>query len=182
MSRHGETVGMDLSDTSQWLPLSAACDQLQKSERTIERLVKSGDLKTQMETRAGRRAERMYHAGDLARIAELGIESKAETGKSLVPRSEQTSLVHVVEKAATQYFGTVTRVPTHLKLWLSLPEAVEYSGLARTTIMQAIRNEEVLAVLSSGWKIRRQSLETCDFSALNGTRHSNADDRSADTI
>ena len=179
MSRHGETVGMDLSDTSQWLPLSAACDQLQKSERTIERLVKSGDLKTQMETRAGRRAERMYHAGDLARIAELGIESKAETGKSLVPRSEQTSLVHVVERAANRYFGTVSRVPTHLKLWLSLPEAVEYSGLARTTLLQAIRREHLQAVLSNGWKIRRQSLETWD---CNGTRDSNAGNRAGSTI
>lgn len=158
---------MDGMPIVEWVSLPEAAKTLQKSEKTIERLVKAGSIESKLEPRPGRKSERLYRAADIERLAQNGHGSTAvaRVPQSAVPAKMAAVQLapeimdkfrHVVIDGMSAY---ASQVPTHLKLWLSLAEAREYSGLSKPTLLQAIRNGKVTAQKSGGWKIKRASLE-----------------------
>lgn len=162
-----------------WVPSETAMKQLGKSERSVQRLAAAGHLRWKLEPLTKRR---LYHAGDLQRVKEEGIRTQAEEPRAIAPRA-MTPLILAPEamafiKTQIEAFRAarnserqvdLTAVPIREKLWLSLEEASEYSGLSMRFLRDSIvepkyhQPGENLAGIRVGrggsWRIQRASLE-----------------------
>lgn len=165
----------------EWLTREEAKQRLAKSDATLDRLVAAGRLNSKLEPRPGRKPERLYHAGDVERLAvekeEAPLTHAAAKSTALVLSHEAVSFIkeQIAEfRAARNGETQIARpVPITEKLWLSLDEAVEYSGLAKSDLLQvcqrSLREQErnlyqqqpgnLIVRKSGGWKILRKSLE-----------------------
>jgi hypothetical protein len=156
----------------EWLPLADATKALGKSQTTIERLVAAEELRSKLEPRPGRKPERVYHAGDIERLVNNPTLSHATQQKTMalaLPDTLSDSLRRLVDVIAQQADERKADrkvepepkpyVPLSEKLWLTLAEAAEYSGLARADLKRLIEKEKLIARESRGWKILRKSLE-----------------------
>lgn len=143
--------------SSEWLTLEEAMRALGKSRKTIERLVASQELKSQLEERQGRKSERVYSAEDVERL------KRQPATQALAPRQQvQLALPELgkeIGSAIRELADQPERVGITLKLWLSLEEATLYSGLAKRDVLKLARDGRIVARKSGGWKILRKSLE-----------------------
>lgn len=143
----------------EWVPLVEAMKALGKSQKTIERLIAAGELRSQLEPRAGRKPERMYHAGDLDRIRQHSITVPAAEPKRKQQLAIASDAVTTVRDVVTRWLDRAERVGVRERLWLNLEEAQAYSGLARNDLLALCREGKLTARKSGGWRIRRASLE-----------------------
>ncbi len=149
----------------EWVPIHEAMRQLEKSAKTVERLVNAGHLRSKLTPREGKKPERLYHAGDLDRIKQEAIPAPAnEPRRSLVP--DKTTAIGLSPQTVTTLTDIVARcldrpITVREKLWLTLDEARAYSGRSRQKLLQWCRNGKVIAERDGGWRIYRESLESC---------------------
>jgi len=73
---------------------------------------------------------------------------------------ELTKKSRVKRQASDTNF--VVRMSPHVKIYLSLSEAIEYSGLPKKLIQDKIKEKKISAVKMGSWRIRRDSLERYD--------------------
>jgi hypothetical protein len=157
---------------SEYVTTEKAMKQLGKSERSLQRLVASGDLR--FITEDGTRT-RFYHAGDLERILEEGTKTQREQPTGRLPRSlpaggglvrqSPARLALMLEPRLAKLYAAahvVEPIPLWRKLWLTLDEAQVYSGLSHGDLVQLCREQRLTARKSPGWRIRRDSLEQFD--------------------
>lgn len=152
---------------------AAAMRELGKSDSTIERLVANGELGSRTVPRPGRRAERVYSSADIERLKEREEQrAQARPPSALAVRQPSESpqwqavqaILDRIQQQQTRLLDAPAapakpQVEIKDKLWLSLDEAVAYSGLARRDLIQMCREGKVVARKSGGWKILRKSLE-----------------------
>jgi hypothetical protein len=165
----------------EWLPLSDATRALGKSQTTIERLVAAEELRSKLEPRPGRKPERVYHAGDIERLMNNPTLSHATQQKTMALALPDTlsdslrRLLDVIAQQAAERKAEADRkaeserkpsVSISEKLWLTLGEAADYSGLARADLLKLCRTADPNSLApsltvrkSGGWKILRKSLE-----------------------
>lgn len=146
---------------------------LQKSETSIERLVRTKELESKLFPAPGRRPIRYYNAASVQAYKELEDRREAARPPSQLnwkakgEPKEPTALALAVPEAAAstlrelleRWLSAKPAVPLTEKLWLSLDESVELSGLARTDLLSLIAQGALNARKSGGWKIRRESLQ-----------------------
>jgi len=165
----------------EWLTLAETMRLLEKSQSTVERMVTAGAIATKVEPRPHRKPERLYNAADVRRMA----ENERDLGRSLrlvkapvstqlaIPAEAISSLRDVtaewgkgvtasLHEVMTEWQKGAKRPRLSEKLWLSLDEAVEYSGLSRADLLTLCQHDRLVARKSGGWKIQRQSLEAFD--------------------
>jgi hypothetical protein len=171
-----------------WLATEEVMRELGKARRTIQELAQQGKLHWKMSVREGMRPERVYNARDVEDL-------KAETQPKPLPRLERPKALPsaggwdvpvmvelaIATKKLAESIAAPRPLPLSEKLWLSLDEAVEYSGLARAdlerlcqmadegrgqVLAEAVALERsglprhaLIARKSGGWKILRRSLE-----------------------
>jgi hypothetical protein len=112
----------------QWLSLQEAAERLQKCTRTVERLMKQGEIQSRIFGRPGRRSERLYSASDVERIIEHPVPSKAF--KSVAPEIKPGLTDRTKEFAFPLPEGQVLiRLPSQLAD-SSLADALDFMGLA----------------------------------------------------
>lgn len=173
MSTHPQIVDFE------YVPLEKAKEILGKSEKTIQRYVTAGELRTKLEPREGRKPERVYHAGDLQRIQEQAIASHAPESTALAVRTLPTQMVTLRDamsepaEAMRELASSIVyqaelreqefeRVPLKEKLWLSLAEAEEYSGISQSNLRELLEVSQIHALRLGphrAWRIYRKSLE-----------------------
>jgi excisionase family DNA binding protein len=61
---------------------------------------------------------------------------------------------------AVKALGGARPYPTIPRLYLTLEEAAEYSGLSCEYLVQLVQEQKVTAIEDGGWKIRRADLES----------------------
>jgi excisionase family DNA binding protein len=179
------------SDTSQkldystWREKQQAADEIGCSTKTIEQLAKDGQIQQAVWRPNGRGARRaVYHPDDVARIAkerQPGLPAFVlPAGQSDLARPNRNGTGHGppatlatlpaedvwrgLLAAALRAVVVGSEKPTSEnseKLWLTLDEAAEVSGLPRATLRRLIVDEERLYALKTGrgWRIRRRDLE-----------------------
>jgi hypothetical protein len=160
--RHGRISGLKKTveiGGRDWLPVEDVMRTLGKSERSIQRLAAAGHLRWTFQH--GSRM-RLYHAGDVERVLEGGIQTErlparepgavheaqmagpavmAVTTTPVALSSETSSFFErLVEKIAAPRGVGVTD-----KLWLTLEEAVAYSGLSVAAILAGIAEEKIVS-------------------------------------
>ena len=150
---------MDDTILDDWFTKSQAATFLQVSEKTIERLARKGEIHRETRKRPGIRASPVYSPEDLDRVknaqtpqvAVLPPQAEAGGVTALVPRVELPSFLQSLLSGAD--------VPLRDKLFLSVKEAVRFSGLPESTIRRLLRSGSLPGVKTGGWRIRRVDLE-----------------------
>jgi hypothetical protein len=145
-----------------WPTIEQAAEQLQTSVRTLWRYKKEGAIQTKKRPRAGKKPENVCRPADIARLMPSDVQvmaggpaSKQITIRRPAPKTWEGAL----ERIATMMTAQTASVAIGVKLWLSLDEAAEYSGLARTDLLLLCKQGKLTARKSGGWKIQRKSLE-----------------------
>lgn len=149
---------------------------LQKSETSIERLVRTKEVESRLFPAAGRRPIRYYTEASVQAFKDLEerreaarppsqLNWKAKSAPKEPPPQTSVELA-IPDKAVSTLRELLERliapkpVPLTEKLWLSLDEASELSGLARGHLLTLINAGKLIALKSGGWwKIQRASLE-----------------------
>lgn len=142
-----------------------------------------------------RRLRELAADGRLERVPSIDPQSRRQV---VVYRAEQVNklaqdwLVKTGERVKTQFrpggipavgtateqigalaaVGTAAEVPPKVRLWLTVAEAAQYSGLAEGTILRLIREGNLPAldqhVRGDKWRIRKQALD--EFDGTIGTK------------
>ena len=143
------------------MTLEAVMRELGKSQATIERMVRAGTLESQLFPREGKRPVRLYRLEGMKSVQRpaslIRMRPLKQTDELILNgRTTMTSLENVMMKLLDRK----DKISVREKLWLSLEESAEYSGLARGDLLRLCREGEKLTVRKSGgWRIQRASLE-----------------------
>ena len=158
---------MDDTILDDWFTKSQAAAFLQVSEKTIERLARKGEIRRETRKRPGVRPSPVYSPEDLDRVknaqtpqvAVLPPQAEAGGVPALVPpRVDLPSFLQSLLSGAD--------VPLRDKLFLSVKEAVRFSGLPESTIRRLLRSGKLPGVKTGGWRIKRSDLEQLDLRHL----------------
>jgi len=142
-------------DQAEWIPKPEAARRLGVTERTVDRMIAAGKLERTWRRVPGRRDLAVIHPGQLAALEAATVQAPAAA--SPPPAAADGAI------AAAELIEALDRLARALKpapLWLTLDEAVEYSGLSRELLKQLIRARK-LPLLRDGEarKVRRRDLE-----------------------
>ena len=150
-----------MNDTilDEWFTKSQAAAFLQVSEKTVERLARKGEIRRETRKRPGVRPSPVYSPEDLDRVKTAQVPQvvvmppQAEAGgvNALAPRVDLPSFL--------QSLVTGADVPLRDKLFLTVKEAVRFSGLPESTIRRLLRSGKLPGFKAGGWRIRRVDLE-----------------------
>jgi len=149
-------------DLVEWKSKAEAAAILECSEKTIERMVGRKEIERQDRRIPGRKSLPVYNPKDIERLREKSAVVEAfpvkgqGNGNALVKQKRGVGDL----AALIDLFGDRERprVAVNEKLYLSLDEAVELSGLSRAFLLRQIKGGELKAIKDRGWKIRRSEL------------------------
>lgn len=152
-----------------------AMEMMQASKASVERMVRDGRLRSTLIHREGRREERVYNREDAKRIGrEKQSRAILKPPSALAPRpaaAQSEAMIATALSMMAQILKRYEEPPPALpapepppltileKLWLTLDEAVELSGLCRSDLLELCQAHVLIARKSPGWKIQRKSLE-----------------------
>lgn len=138
MGREARVLGKE------WQTLDEAVEYLGKSPKTIERLVSAEILRSRLEPREGRKAQRLYHAGDLERVKTEAISAPQPEPKEKKTTQEVATLTPALADVAARWLDRAEKPEP--KPWLTLLEASERSGLTTAYLRRVIREGKIVAV------------------------------------
>jgi hypothetical protein len=167
-------------DYHDWPDQAEVAEALHISTRAVERLATQKKIAKAYREVPHKRATPVYNPDDVARlagerraaqpfVAPLAFAVAAEDRP--VPLGGQHGrnslawdfLARMMETsdgaAATVAASTPKRVDLETKIYLTLDEAVEFSGLTKAYLLRAIEAGGLTAVKSNGWRIQRESLK-----------------------
>jgi len=133
-------------DFLNWPTKPEACQQAGISERTLERAASRDEVRTTTRRLPGRKPLKLYHPEDIERIRQSFLPSEAvriPAKKAVTKRQRRDVVGTSVDK----------------KIFLSVDEAVSYSGLPRLLVTELCRQGQVYAVKRGRWYVSRKSLE-----------------------
>lgn len=138
-----------------WYTLAETIGKLNKSQSTIDRLVGAGELKSKTEPRPGRKPERLYSAEDVEKLA-IRVQEPSRALRVIRPPAQSQLAIPPDAITALRDVMKDLRKP---RLWLTLEEAEDYSGIPRAMLLELCKTTRLNAFKWRGWKIRRESLE-----------------------
>jgi hypothetical protein len=179
--------------SSEWLTTEETMTLLGIARRTVQEWAQSGFLHWKFQSVPGRKPERVYQRSEVENFRQHGPpkrEQAARPKKEIALRQPKSRAnddwdVPIMAEIAI----AMTTIAKHLaapalppapvsgpavrlseKVWLSLDEAAEYSGLAKNDLLRLCQEADpnsfgapsLVARKSGGWKIQRKSLEAFD--------------------
>jgi len=150
-----------MADFSQWIPKQDAADRLGYSYRSLERKIAKLKLRTAQRDVPGRRPIVVIHPDDFERLkASVLPATPAPIEEESRELETRPTLPPALRDFAASLLGTLPYPPR--KLFLTLREASEYSGLPQTDLERLIEAGELQAREVRGGRskmISRRSLE-----------------------
>jgi excisionase family DNA binding protein len=155
-------------DYSTWLTKQQAADAIGVSAKGVERLAKARKLQQFLWRRpSGGQPIKVYAPDDVERLAHQKQPEKeflvppaagndgelAPVGKSMNAQAFLAALIATIQQAAETQSRHVET------LFLTIPEAAQYTGLTQAFIRRQCQSGELHAIKDSGWKIHRTRLE-----------------------
>lgn len=138
------------------------------SERTLDRMVSKGELQQGYRQMPGRRPIALINPADAQKLRDSAMKPSAflmqdenpptlthsDKSLALVKRSSTTdALTTAIQQAVQSAQMQATR------LFLTLDEASEYSGLPKAYLSRALASGELPGLKANGWRIRRRDLD-----------------------
>lgn len=150
------TTALAVSVPAGYVSKSEALRVLEKkSDSSLESYVQRGLIESTLVPRPGRKSERVYLLDSLAALKKNGrLNKQADPENPQKPR-----LPSRLELALPDGLLASLARPRRPKLWLTLKEARDYSGLSKRKLYELIQEEKLVALKDRGWKIRAKSLE-----------------------
>lgn len=155
-------------DLSTWPSKGEVRQFLSTTNKTIERWQKDPTLlRREFRMLTGHKAIPIYHPDDVRRIKSRKSEPILSNSDTTPERHPKEGAQHVKPKQARgkrhdSDNSLVVRMSPHVKIYLTLAAALEYSGLPKALILKKIKEKKISAVKMGWWRIRRESLERYD--------------------
>jgi predicted site-specific integrase-resolvase len=131
------------------------------SQRTIYRMVQEGKLRQASRPIPGRRPLPIFHPDDVAAFEEQRVKGGQEILPPDSAMAKRTVNGHSTDSGLLELVRALT-VPAHL--WLTLQEAVDYSGLPAGTLLEFLLSGRLPAIdvgrrrRGGRWRIRQVDL------------------------
>lgn len=166
----------------EWLTVDETAGRLSRSPRTLEKWMRDGKLKWKVE-REGARTRKMFHAGEVEKLASalsvaeqnagelsrLKSERREETTLAQIHREHEERLAQInrqyeerIKELTDRGNKMLDRLSLASKIWLTLEEAAQLSGLSIAYIKTMIELLKIRAVRGGPrrtWRVLRASLE-----------------------
>lgn len=138
-------MSLPIARIRDWLTMGETIAALGKSASTVERLVGSGRIKSQLEPRPGRKPERMYSAGDVERLKQQDDERSGNVSVPFrrAPQGPTQLAISADTVSSIREMLTEWKNPPKPKLWLNLEEACAYSGLGVSALLAAVAEGKI---------------------------------------
>jgi hypothetical protein len=148
----------------EWVTKEEAKKLTGMSDSTIERRVKDNVLRRDYRSVPGRKHEPVFSKEDLEKLSKpkQAVVLKGKPRPRTHGRLPAITSSQQVGKPSRQQLATipsVLSVPLEKKLYLSLPEAVAYSGLPRVFLEEKIERKELRSLFRGKYIISRKDLE-----------------------
>jgi excisionase family DNA binding protein len=164
----GQNNNSESADAA-WLTKPEALAALNKSERSLDRMVSAGKVERRTRPQGqGKPPQAIFSRADIERASAVEAFPMPENGNQMATVHTNGArndlaigqlLAAVVTQMQTQ-FAPTPRQPAGRPLWLTLKDAAAYSGLSAKLLRELIASDRLPAVRDSRqWKIRREDLE-----------------------
>jgi excisionase family DNA binding protein len=166
---------MPRPDYSTWLTKQQAAEAIGVSTKTVEKLADAKQLQQAMLRRPGKPSIAVYHPDDVARVraernpeAEPFVLPPEDSPSQNVENPSPTSRVPALAKsqnalgsfaAIAEMFRPPDRVRLAERLFLTLDEASELSGLPKAYLRSLMAEGKIGLKACGRWRIRRADLE-----------------------
>lgn len=148
----------------EWVTKEEAKKLTGMSDSTIERRVRDDVLRREYRSVPGRKHEPVFAKEDLEKLRKpkqaVVIKSKPRPrahGRLPAITSNRQVVIPARQHVAT--IPSALSVPLDKKLYLSLPEAVAYSGLPRVFLEEKIESKELRSLFRGKYIVSRKDLE-----------------------
>jgi hypothetical protein len=150
-------------DFSTWVTKAQAVAQTNLGERTIERLMANGTLKFAHRRVPGRKPLSVIDPASLEKLQQETLAATPHVPTVVRPpvmvRPSSKALVPARPVLRQSSEPTISYlVPLTEKFFLTLPEAVQLSGLPASYLKRLIAEGTLKAIRAGGWRIRRADL------------------------
>src|SRR5262245_30029428 len=162
-------------DYSTWRTKQQAADEIGVSTKTIEQFAKAGELDQATWKRPKGMPLAVFDPDGVTRIAHTRNPSKPLVlpvgrvvpasgnghGAALVPVQSDSALegMQDVKRLTGFVLDALRASQVYTKLFLTLEEAADVSGLPLAYLRRRVREGTLPAIKSGGWRIRRRDLE-----------------------
>ena len=138
------TTSLITGSQESWLTKPQAAQLLGVAEKTIDRMAQAGELHKETLKRPGKVPIVVFHPGDVQRakdargpVAFVMPETSVQRVSDLEAGQVSTSASKVSRPPALDMSTSMSNLSTvPIKLWLTLREAVDYSGLPAGTLLE----------------------------------------------
>lgn len=175
--RAGSVLPPENTSENSWLPKQLVADILGCSIKWVQKFERDGKLQKRLQKNHNGRLVAVYHPDDVERLrqqrnkpgAPFVVPVEASTGNSLARfRNDAEAGAFLVNRATAELASLLTAqasqkqaVNVKEKLFLTIAEASEYSGLPKRVLVRMIRESRLQALRTgAGWRIRRLNLES----------------------
>jgi excisionase family DNA binding protein len=143
---------------AEWPTKFDVANSLGLSLRSIERLIKDKQIRVSHRRIPGRKALTICNPQDIAKLKATVLPAVSAPGngtKALATVPARAPLSDVFHLLAT----ALPRVSLDKKLYLTVKEGSEYSGLPQRYLRRLIKDRKLKALSAGGYRIRRAELE-----------------------
>jgi excisionase family DNA binding protein len=130
----------------QWIAKGEVMQRTGLNERTLERKVKAGEIRREYRHIPGRKGLPVYHPDDVEKLLV----------RTLTPIPMRTPMP---AKPKPTPIPAPVFVPIHRKVFLTLKEAAEYSGLPQSYLKRCLQEGKIHGAKIPHWRIKREDLQ-----------------------
>jgi hypothetical protein len=151
------------------------------SERTLERKIAEGTIRREFRNVPGRKPISILHPDNVAKLKTETLEAIPAPKREIAKATAQpdlaaflAALTEVLKLGLTppqithQARPQLARVPVQNKLYLSLKEAADFSGLPQAYLLRKIKDGAIPAVKVPAWRIGREDQERHNAASSDG--------------
>jgi hypothetical protein len=148
-----------------WLTKGEVMKRTGLSDRTIDRKVEAGEIQMRQQTVPGRRPLPLYSPDDIERLIASSINSRPFIMPPDPGPSFSQQLVPMANNAVQEIgrvlsgVGDVRKNAFGGRTYLTIKEAVEFTGLPANVLLTAVKEGEIKGRKAGKWYLQRQSIE-----------------------
>jgi len=137
-------MGKSPENFDSWLPKAQFAQELNISEKTVERLVAQGHIRLSYRRVPGRRSMVILHPDDCAKMRDQSLLPQPILADNTTPKRHKKTLMPQ---------------PLQAKVFLDLQEASAYSGLPEGLLKDLIKQGQLWAIRRGRYFVKREALE-----------------------
>ena len=146
----------------EWPTIDEVSEKTKLSKRSIQRRIESGELTKGSRNVPGRRPLTVVDPQDVEKLTQQTL-TPVPVPRPREPRQSELAqaLVALASTVTPRHGDTGANgaVPVERKIFLTLKEAVAFSGLTEAHLRRLLKSKRLKCVMSGGYRLRRTDLE-----------------------